>query len=151
MQSLQKRLLITLLIGGFGTTVFSQESTSNKSDGTNRAAEVDHSDSFTLAEQHAAARLSEHVSTSEWLGPLAPVALSPFFGITCLSGMAIFGEGWLPADHFLTRASTPLKNPVVFYSFLTLTVLTSVPRLSKVSKPFAQAVDQLEAYAGIIT
>ncbi|MDG1896193.1 MAG: hypothetical protein P8J37_14920 [Fuerstiella sp.] len=35
--------------------------------------------------------------------------------------------------------------------FLILTLITSIPRLTKVSKPFAQAVDQIETWAGIIT
>ena len=38
----------------------------------------------------------------------------------------------------------------MFFVLLALTVLTSVPRLTKVSKPFAQAVDRLETYAVII-
>ena len=43
------------------------------------------------------------------------------------------------------------SNPAVFWVFLCLTIMTSLPRLTKVSKPAAQAIDQLEAYAGIIT
>lgn len=35
------------------------------------------------------------LSIAEWLGPMAPVALSPFFGITCLSGLSLFGGGWI--------------------------------------------------------
>ena len=98
-----------------------------------------------------AQQLSEAVAASEWLGPLAPVALSPFFGITCLSGLALFGDEFLPANHALLRSDSPLNNPTLFAVFLVLTILTSVPRLSKVSKPLAQCVDRLEAYAGIIT
>ena len=88
---------------------------------------------------------------TEWLGPLAPMALSPFFGVTCLSGMAIWGGDWLPGKSGLLSPDGPLGNPAIFWTFLGLTVLTSLPRLTKVSKPFAQAVDHVEAYAGIAT
>ena len=90
------------------------------------------------------------VSASEWLGPLAPIAISPFFGVTILAGMAQFGGDWMPANEFISNNAI-LKNPAVFWVFLALTILTSIPRFTKVSKPAAQAVDQLEAYAGIIT
>jgi hypothetical protein len=96
-----------------------------------------------------AAELGRQIGMLDWLGPLAPVALSPFFGITCLSGLAIWGPDWLPGKNTLL-ASPVLQNPAVFTSFLILTVLTSLPRLTKVSKPFVQAVDRLEAYAAII-
>ena len=43
-----------------------------------------------------------------------------------------------------------LRSEVIFTIFLLLTILTSVPRFTKVSKPFAQAVDRIEAYAVIV-
>jgi hypothetical protein len=86
---------------------------------------------------------------AEWLGPLAPVALSPFFGITCLAGIAQFGGDLLPANQFLQN-SVILKNSWLFWVLLVLTLITSLPRLSKVSKPVAQAIDLLETYSGII-
>ncbi len=85
----------------------------------------------------------------DWLGPLSPIAMSPFFGITCLSGMSLFGPEWM-SDNQLIRSAGPLKNPWFFGIFLVLTIISSVPRFTKVSKPFAQAVDRLEAYAVII-
>lgn len=94
---------------------------------------------------------SRSIPFAEYLGPLAPVALSPFFGITMLSGAAYLSEwGYLHDNTFLTNSKT-LLNPAVFFSFLLLTLFTSLPKLTKVSKPLAQAVDQLEAYAGIAT
>ena len=105
---------------------------------------------LTTEEQATAEALALRVSSTEWLGALGPVALSPFFGLTCLSGIAILGEERLPEDHYLRRASSPLRHPLVFLSFLVLTILTSIPKFSKVSKPFAQAVDQLETYSAII-
>jgi len=94
--------------------------------------------------------LAGSVRASEWLGPLAPIAISPFFGVTLLAGLAQFGADWMPVNEFLSNNAI-LKNPAVFWVFLVLTLLTSIPRFTKVSKPAAQAIDQLEAYAGIIT
>ena len=106
---------------------------------------------LTPADQQQADQITEFVSTAEWLGPLGAVALSPFFGITCLAGMAQFGEGtWLEQNHFIST-NPVLKHPALFWTFLVLTILTSLPRLTKISKPIAQALDQLETYAGIIT
>ncbi len=85
----------------------------------------------------------------DWLGPLAPLALSPFFGVACLSGLAIWGPDWV-TENALLGSSGPLKNQTLFVVFLVLTLLTSLPRLTKVSKPFAQAVDRLETYAVIV-
>lgn len=106
---------------------------------------------LSAAEIATAQQLGRNLSVAEWLGPLAPVALSPFFGITCLSGMAIFGGSWVSAGNPLLGTDSPLHNPGVFWAFLVLTLITSLPRLTKVSKPVAQAVDQLEAWSGIIT
>ena len=86
---------------------------------------------------------------ADWLGPLAPVALSPFFGMACLSGLALYGPEAL-TNNALLGSSGPLKSELLFFVFIGLTLLTSLPRLSKVSKPFAQAIDQLETYSVII-
>ena len=90
------------------------------------------------------------ISTSEWLGPLAPIAISPFFGITCLALISQFGADYLPLNGFVLN-NAALQSQAVLWIFLALTLLTSIPRFTKVSKPFAQAMDQLEAYAGVIT
>ena len=92
---------------------------------------------------------NRHASTVEWLAPLAPVALSPFFGITLLSGLACYGSDWLPENALLSEGS-PLANPALFWTFLVLTILTSLPRFSKVSKPIAQMADFLETYSAIV-
>jgi len=106
---------------------------------------------FSAADVTAASQFGQTLGIADWLGPMAPVALSPFFGITCLSGMALYGKGWVSADNPFLGENSPLHNTNVFYAFLVLTLITSIPRLTKVSKPFAQAVDQVEAWAGIIT
>lgn len=98
----------------------------------------------------AANQLTGSVKLSEWLGPLAPIAISPFFGIALLAGISQFGSEALPFNEFISN-NPILSNPATFWVFLLLTVLTSLPRFTKVSKPAAQAIDQLETYAAIIT
>ncbi len=89
-------------------------------------------------------------SLAEWLGPLAPLALSPFFGVTCLSGIAMLTErGVLPENALVDRAA-PLKRPSVFFTFLALTLLTSLPRLTKLSKPLVQAFDFIETWSVVV-
>lgn len=97
-----------------------------------------------------ASNLSGAVKWSEWLGPMAPIAISPFFGIALLAGISQFGSESLPFNDFISN-NPILSNPATFWIFLLLTLLTSLPRFTKVSKPAAQAIDQLETYAAIIT
>jgi hypothetical protein len=92
----------------------------------------------------------EQISTVEWLGPLAPIALSPFFGMACLSGIATYGPEWLQQRSAIFGDSSPLNNPALFWSMVALTIVSSLPRLSKVSKPVAMAVDKLETYSVVI-
>lgn len=94
--------------------------------------------------------LSQSTSVAEWLGPMAPIALSPFFGIACLAALSQFGGDLIPGNTFLSTNAI-LNDPLVLWMFLGLTLLTSLPRLTKVSKPMAQAIDQVETYAAIIT
>ena len=86
---------------------------------------------------------------TELLGPLTPLALSPFFGVTCLSAISLWGPEWANSSPML-GSNGALRSETIFITFLALTILSSVPRFTKVSKPFAQAVDRLEAYAVII-
>lgn len=94
--------------------------------------------------------LAQQLATSEWLGPLAPIALSPFFGLTALSGIATYGPEWLQQRSGLFAESSMLNSPMLFWTMLMLSILTSLPRLSKVSKPLALAAENLEAYSAII-
>lgn len=92
----------------------------------------------------------DRLPLAEVMGPLAPIALSPFFGLTLLSGAAFLeDEGVLPQNDFLS-GSEALQNPYVFGGLLLLTVLTSLPRFMKVAKVFAQACDQVETYSSIV-
>jgi hypothetical protein len=98
----------------------------------------------------AASSISRQVSAQEWLGPLSAVALSPFFGLACLSGIATYGPEWLQSRSALFGQSSPLNSPLMFWVMLGLTVATSLPRFTKVSKPFALAVEKLEMYSAVI-
>jgi len=105
-------------------------------------------------DQRRAEALVGSLPVEDVLGSLAPIALSPFFALTCLSGASLLADaGILPesvGSNFMLSANSPLNNGTVFAGLLILTVLTAAPKLTKVSKPFAQAVDQVEAYSGII-
>lgn len=106
---------------------------------------------LSAAEIEAASQLGQTISTSEWLGPLAPIALSPFFGMACLAALAQFGPENLVASNGFLSADSPLQNPAIFWTFGVLAVVTSVPRFLKVSKPIAGALEQLESYSSIIS
>jgi hypothetical protein len=96
-------------------------------------------------------QIAKKITSLQVLAPLAPVALSPFFGIACLSGTSMLcSHGILPENDFL-MGNKALNNPLIFIVFLGLAVATSLPKMTAVSKGFAQAADQLETYAGIIT
>lgn len=105
-------------------------------------------------DQRRAQALVGALPMEDVLGALAPIALSPFFALTCLSGASLLSEaGLLPESvgaNFMMSTSSPLNNSTVFVGLLVLTLLTAAPKLTKVSKPFAQAVDQVEAYSGIV-
>ncbi len=98
----------------------------------------------------AASSISKQVSTQEWLGPLSAIALSPFFGLACLSGAATYGPDWLQSRTALLGPNSPLNNPILFWTMFGLTVATSLPRFTKVSKPFALAAEKLEMYSAVI-
>ncbi len=104
---------------------------------------------FDTGDIVATSAWAESLNLADWLGPLAPVALSPFFGIALLSGLSLYGPDWV-TDNALLGSSGPLQSQTLFWIFVALTLLTSLPRLTKVSKPFAQAVDRLETYAVIV-
>ena len=102
------------------------------------------------ADLAVADRVADAVPWSELLGPLAPIALSPFFGLACLSGISLLTtRGMLPENSFLDGHPV-LTHPSIFVAFLILAAFTSLPRLTKVSKPLAQFCDFLETYAGLI-
>ncbi|MCM2369416.1 hypothetical protein [Aporhodopirellula aestuarii] len=104
---------------------------------------------FKPSDIAAATAWADHLNLADWLGPLAPLALSPFFGVACLSGLALWGPASI-TENGLLGPTGPLHSVPLFVIFALLALLTSLPRLSKVSKPFAQAMDRVEAYAVVI-
>jgi len=98
----------------------------------------------------AATGISKQITAQEWLGPLSAIALSPFFGLACLSGAATYGPEWLQNRSSLFDETSPLNNPVLFWLMAGLTIATSLPRFSKVSKPLSLAAEKLEMYSAII-
>ena len=141
-------LLVAWIIGGWIIADSVQSAT--------QTAQIDLRDFNPLdqteaQEAVAAQKFVGDIKIAEWLGPLAPIAISPFFAIALLSGVACYGQDWLPFENGLLAEGSPLANPTLFWVFVVLTVVTSIPRFSKVSKPFAQAADFLETYSVIIT
>ena len=94
--------------------------------------------------------VADQIGAAEWLGPLAPIAMSPFFGLTILSGVATYGPDWLQDRSALFADSSSLNNPWLFWIMLILALLSSLPRLTKVSKPIALAAEKLETYSAVI-
>ncbi len=102
------------------------------------------------ADLAVADRVAEAIPWSEVMGPMSPIALSPFFGLACLSGISLLTtRGVLPDNGFL-HGHPVLTHPSIFVALLVLAVFTSLPRLTKVSKPLAQFCDFLETYAGVV-
>jgi len=99
-------------------------------------------------------QLVEKLGVTEVLGPLAPVALSPYFALTFMSGASLLADsGMLPdavSKNGLLGKNSPLNNGLVFSGLLGLTALTALPKLTKVTKPVGQAIDQIEAHSGIV-
>lgn len=95
-------------------------------------------------------KFAERINAAEWLGPLAPIAISPFFGMACLSGIATYGPDWMKHQSQMFGSTNGLNNPALFWSMLFLTILTSLPRFSKVSKPLSLVAEKLEAYSVIV-
>jgi hypothetical protein len=92
----------------------------------------------------------QELGIAEWLGPLAPVALSPFFGLATLSGVATYGPAWMQQHSALLQSGSSLNNPILFWTMASLAIFTSLPRMTKVSKPIGLAAEKLETYSAII-
>ncbi|MCU0712514.1 MAG: hypothetical protein MUC43_10685 [Pirellula sp.] len=97
-----------------------------------------------------AAELARQISATEWLGPMSAIALSPFFGLACLTGIANFGPEWATQNSPLLGELGPMKNQTLFWVMLVLTIITSAPRFTKLSKPIVLLAETLESYSAII-
>jgi hypothetical protein len=151
MQRIALFAILLLLVGGSFTGAQDSASNAEPTSGPITAEKIEKQleEDFDVSDIAASSAWAESLGIADWLGPLAPVALSPFFGVMCLSGLAIWGPEWV-SDNALLGESGPLQSETIFLIFVGLTLLTSLPRLTKVSKPFAQAVDRLETYAVIV-
>lgn len=86
----------------------------------------------------------------EVLGPIASVAVSPFYGMALLSGAALLSDrGLLPRNEFLRR-SRVLKNPLFFGCFALLALLISLPRFTKITNSLGTVLGYLEDRAALI-
>lgn len=92
----------------------------------------------------------QQLGLSDWLGPLAPIALSPFFGLALLSGIATYGPQWMQERSIMFQANRALDSPALFWTMAVLALFTSLPRLTKVSKPLGLAAEKLETSSAII-
>ncbi|MHC4532272.1 MAG: hypothetical protein ACYSXD_12045, partial [Planctomycetota bacterium] len=94
------------------------------------SAQTDYQRSLWLNDKTKAEQLVGKITSINVLAPLAPVALSPFFGITCLSGTSILcNRGVLPENDFL-MGNRALNNGLIFLAFLALSVATSLPKMT---------------------
>jgi hypothetical protein len=106
--------------------------------------------SQTLEPVANATEFARQISAVDWLGPMSAIALSPFFGLACLSGIANFGPEWATQNSPLLGNLGPMKSPLLFWVMLVLTIITSAPRFTKLSKPIALVAETLESYSAII-
>ncbi|MBM3966047.1 MAG: hypothetical protein FJ308_13435 [Planctomycetes bacterium] len=97
-----------------------------------------------------AERISRIVAAQDWLGPVSAIALSPFFGLACLSGIATYGPSFLREHSSLLGITGPMNNPALFWSMAALALITTLPRWTKFTKPISLAIEKLEAYSAVI-
>ena len=100
--------------------------------------------------KEGAERISRIVAAQDWLGPVSAIALSPFFGLACLSGIATYGPSFLREHSSLLGITGPMNNPALFWSMAALAIITTLPRWTKFTKPISLAIEKLEAYSAII-
>ncbi|HBE71480.1 MAG TPA: hypothetical protein DDW52_25315 [Planctomycetaceae bacterium] len=117
---------------------------------SNIALQLAYSAPIGGTENAVVGQVTDFLASSEWLGPLAPVALSPFFGLAILSGAATYGPEWLGERSGLFADGSSLDNAPLFWIMAILAIASSLPRLSKVSKPIALACENLETYSSVV-
>ena len=87
----------------------------------------------------------------EILGPVAAIAISPFYGMALLSGIAILADReYIEGNEYLRR-NPVLRNPAVFVVFAVLAFLISLPRFTKLTNTFGTFLAYLEDRAVFIT
>ncbi len=125
---------------------------SAQSESTSRVGSTEGIDEPTSSAipKQGAERISRIVAAQDWLGPVSAIALSPFFGLACLSGIATYGPSFLREHSSLLGITGPMNNPALFWSMAALAIITTLPRWTKFTKPISLAIEKLEAYSAII-
>ncbi len=87
----------------------------------------------------------------EIFGPMAAIAISPFYSMACLSLIAVLAEeGYAPRNDYLAR-NPILASPILLGVFAVLALLITLPRFTKVTNTFGTFLGYLEDRAGLIT
>jgi len=148
-----RSVALLLIVAVFSSSIHSSSiHGSTQSHTTTRARSteaIDEPDSPTIPTQ-GAQRISRFVAAQDWLGPISAIALSPFFGLACLSGIATYGPSVLREHSSLLGITGPMNNPALFWSMAALAIITTLPRWTKFTKPISLAIEKLEAYSAII-
>ena len=125
---------------------------SAQSESTSRVGSTEGIDEPTSSAvpKQGAERISRIVAAQDWLGPVSAIALSPFFGLASLSGIATYGPSFLREHSSLLGITGPMNNPALFWSMAALAIITTLPRWTKFTKPISLAIEKVEAYSAII-
>jgi len=91
----------------------------------------------------------ENIDILEVFGPVLPIALSPFFGVAITSLASILAAEGVFKNEFL--ATHPiLSNWWIMGIFLILTILTALPKYTKITGQLGLFIAKIEDYAGLI-
>jgi len=91
----------------------------------------------------------DNIDILEVFGPVLPIALSPFFGVAITSLASIMAAEGVFKNEFL--ATHPiLSNWWIMSIFLILTILTALPKYTKITGQLGLFIAKIEDYAGLI-
>lgn len=93
--------------------------------------------------------ITQNADLIEVFGPVLPIALSPFFGVTLTSLASVLAAEGVFENEFLATHPV-LSNWYVFSIFLILTILTALPRYTKITGQLGLFIAKIEDYAGLI-
>ena len=144
-------LILLIIICGFATAALADIGTQPQQAPPTGQNQVSYTQMDLVRDAAAADALVDRIPVTEILGPLAPIALSPFFGLACLSGASLLMDQGLLPNNSMLSGNAILSHPAVFAALLAMAIFTSLPRLTKVSKLLAQVTDFIETHAGIAT
>ncbi len=129
-----KKLFIILIFTLIASVGFSQEPDNEKiDDAVNQNTHI----------------ILDNMDILEVFGPVLPIALSPFFGVAITSLASILASEGVFNNEFL--ATHPiLSNWWIMGIFLILTVLTALPKYTKITGQLGLFIAKIEDYAGLI-